>query len=123
MYQSEMANIARAEAQRAFAMQYGHPMKGYTSPEQVDMARANADYYMARPGGMRGGSHMYEDRPGALEDNIIGQTLGGIADSFDQKTLMYAAAGAIAGIYLMRGSNLKSGGIGAAVGFALSKFL
>jgi hypothetical protein len=119
MYQSELASIAHAEAMRAYQAQYGHPMKGYTSPEQVDMARANALYYNARPGGMRGSR--FEDQPGALTDNIIGQTLGELGEAFDQKTLMYTAAGAIAGMYLVGGHNVKSAGMGAVAGFLLSK--
>ncbi len=119
MYQSEMANIARAEAARAYQAQYGYPMKGYTSPQQIELARANAAYYGMHPGGMRG---QFEDRPGALEDNIIGQTLGGIADSFDQKTLMYAGIGALVGMFAV-GRNVKSAGMGAAAGFVLAKVM
>jgi len=121
MYQSELASIAHAEAMRAYQAQYGHPMKGYTSPAQVDAARANALYWNARPGGMRGGSYRFEDQPGALEDNIIGQTLGELGEAFDQKTLMYTAAGAVAGMYLVGGHDVKSAGIGAVAGFLLSK--
>ena len=122
MYQSEMANIAQAQAAHAYAQQYGYPMRGYSSPEQIEAARMSAAYYAGRPGGMRG-SYAFEDRPGALTDNIVGQTLGDLGEAFDSKSLMYAAAGAVAGAFLMKGNRTTSAGIGALVGFAASKFL
>lgn len=113
--------IARAQA--GWYMSHPQPMRGinaYTSPEQIEAARMNAAYYWGHPGGMRG---QFEDRPGALEDNIIGQALGDLgADIMDKKTLTYAGIGALAAYFLM-GKKPMNAGIGAIAGYAVSKMM
>lgn len=113
------AQGAREEA--AFYVNNPMPMTGYTSPEQIAVARANAAYYNQHPGGMTGWSG----------DGLEGWSdsgLEGIGDVFTSKNLMYAAIGAVAASFLLPKKYRPKGkymtlGVGAAAGLIAAKMM